>query len=211
MVRLGRVKGVKGLAAVGGSLLLAASPAVASRGVAIDLGRIDIQQKLTPGGAYRLPTMGVRNPGTETTDYELKASPLEMKGRRAPPESWFHFSPSRLTLKPKESTAVRVRIQLPTGADPGKYIALVGPQIVTKGRGAQVGAAAASRVTFTVEPASLLQAYWLKLKTLFSDHAPWSYLIPALLLATLLGWRIRRRFSFRIEKRGERAQEGSTR
>jgi hypothetical protein len=189
-------------AAVAG-VLATVTPAGASRGVAIDLGRVDIQQDLTPGGSYRLPTMGVRNPGTEKTSYELKASPLLMKGRDAPAESWFHFSPSKLTLKPGQTQAVKVRIDLPTGADPGDYVALVGPQIVTKGRGAQVGAAAASRVSFTVEPATWLQAEWLKIKTFFSDRAPWSYVLPFLLLLSLLAWRLRRRFSFalRVERR----------
>jgi hypothetical protein len=175
--------------------------ALASKGVAIDLGRVEIQQKLTPGGSYRLPVMGVRNPGTETTSYELKASPLLLKGRDAPSESWFRFSPARLTLKPKETRAVKVRIDLPTRADPGNYVALVGPQIVTNGSGAQVGAAAASRVTFSVEPATTLGAYWLKLKTFFSDHAPWSYVVPLVFLLALLAYRIRSRFAFRIERR----------
>jgi hypothetical protein len=181
--------------------LVAAAPAAASRGVAIDLGRIAIQQKLTPGGSYRLPTMGVRNPGTEATSYQLKATPLLLKGRKAPPEGWFRFSPSKLTLEPGESKPVKVRIELPTGAHPGDYVALIGPQIVTQGKGAQVGAAAASRLTFTVEPASWLQAWWLKLSTFFSDHRPWSIVVPAVLLLALLVWRLRSRFSFRIERR----------
>jgi hypothetical protein len=173
----------------------------ADRGVAIDLGRIEIEQKLTPGGSYQLPMMGVRNPGTETTSYALMASPVEVKGRKAPAAGWFHFSPAKLTLESMETRAVKVRLELPAGADPGDYVALVGPQIVTKGSGAQVGAAAASRVTFAVEPASALEAYWLKVKTFFSDHAPWSYVVPLVLLLALLAYRIRSRFAFRIERR----------
>lgn len=181
---------------------VAAAPAVAaSTGVAIDLGRITIQQNLTPGGSYRLPTMGVRNPGTETTSYELKASPLEIDGREPSPASWFSFSPARLTLKPNGTRAVKVRIDLPTGADPGDYVALVGPQIVTKGSGAQVGAAAASRVTFTVEPATTLHAWWLKAKTLFRNHAPWSWLLPLLIAVAAAVSQTRSRFSFRVERR----------
>jgi hypothetical protein len=175
--------------------------AAASKGVAIDLGRIEIEQKVSPGGSYRLPTMGVRNPGTETTSYELKASPVEVEGREAPPAGWFHFSPAKLMLKPNQTRPVKVRLELPTGADPGDYVALVGPQIVTKGSGAQVGAAAASRVTFSVEPATTLEAYWLKVKTFFSDHGPWSYVAPLVLLLALLAYRIRSRFAFRIERR----------
>ena len=187
---------------IGGLLLPAlAGTASASRGVAIDLGRIEIRQRLTPGGAYRLPVMGVRNPGTEPTRYELHASGLELEGRDAPPEEWFHFSPARLTLKPGETRRVRIRIELPTGAAPGDYAALVGPQIVTQGSGAHVGAAAASRVTFTVEPATWLQARWLKLKTFFVDNAPWSWLVPTLALLAMLGRRLRSRFALRIERR----------
>ena len=178
-----------------------AEAALSSQGAAIDLGRIEIQQKLTPGGAYRLPVMGVRNPGTERTRYELHASALRMKGRSTPPEAWFQFSPSRLTLKPSETRPVMVRIELPTDADPGDYAALVGPQIVTTGRGAKVGAAAASLVTFSVEPANWLQAQWLRLKTFFGDNAPWSWLLPAIALMSLLAWRLRSRFAFRIERR----------
>jgi hypothetical protein len=182
-------------------MFVAAAPAQASKGVAIDLGRIEIEQELTPGGSYRLPLMGVRNPGSEVTSYALKASPLRVEGKDAPPESWFHFSPAKLTLKPQQTRPVKVRIDLPTGADPGDYVALVGPEIVTKGAGAQVGAAAASRVTFTVEPATWLQAERLKIKRFFSDHAPWSYVVPLVLLLALLAYRIRSRFTFRIERR----------
>lgn len=184
-----------------GLLLALPAAATASKGVAVDLGRIEIDQQLTPGGSYRLPVMGVRNPGTERTSYELHASGLQLGGRDAPPENWFRFSPARLTLAPGESRPVKIRIELPTGADPGDYAALVGPQIVANGSGAQVGAAAASRVTFSVEPASSLQAWWLELKTLVGDNAPWSWLVPVLALSTLLAWRVRSRFAFRIERR----------
>jgi hypothetical protein len=40
---------------------------------------------------------------------------------------------------------------------------LLGALIVTEGKGGQVGAAAASRLSFTVEPASTLEAVWLML------------------------------------------------
>src|SRR4029079_2433405 len=93
--------------------------AAASTGVAIDLGRVTVRQSLTPGGSYELPTIGVRNPGTETTTYVLRASPVELEGHAAPPSGWFSFAPARLTLEPGATRAVRVRIALPTGADPG--------------------------------------------------------------------------------------------
>lgn len=175
--------------------------ALPSRGVALDLGRIDIGQKLTPGGGYSLPTMHVRNPGTVKTTYVLGVSYVRGQHGERPPVSWFHFRPGRLTLKPGESGPVKTRISLPTGADPGSYEALIGPQISSSGSGAQVGAAAAARLTFTVEPATFLGAVWERVKTFFSDTAPWSWLVPAAVLAAVLLDQARRRFSIRVERR----------
>lgn len=195
--RLRRVTSL--LAACG--LLVAATPALASKGAAIDVGRIDIEQALTPGGSYILPTIGVRNPGTERTRYTMVANALEDPEREAPPAEWFRFDPEELTLSPGETRPVRARIVLPTGADPGDYVALVGAQIVAGGGGAQVGAAAAARTTFRVEPASTLEAWWLKTKAFFSDHAPWSYVIPLVVFLALVASRVRRRFEFRVARR----------
>src|SRR5687767_1480811 len=72
----------------------------ADRGVSIDLGRIEIEQPLAPGGSYRLPTIGVRNPGDETTRYRLSVAPVDVEDAKAPPAAWFRFSPSELELEP---------------------------------------------------------------------------------------------------------------
>lgn len=182
-------------------LAAGATPATADRGVALDIGRIDVRQDLTPGGSYRLPVLGVRNPGDERTSYRMVVSPVADERRESPREEWFEFSPAELTLDPGETQAVNARITLPSGADPGDYIALVGPQIVAEAAGAQVGAAAAARLTFTVEPASLLEAWWLKVKRFFSDNTPWTWLVPSLLAFAALVALVGRRFSFRVERR----------
>ena len=96
---------------------------------------------------------------------------------------------------------MQARLSLPTGADPGDYEGLVAAQIVTKGKGAQVGAAAAAKVTFAVESKTLLGAYWFEVKSWFSDNSPWTWIVPALLAAMLLAWQTRRRFSFRVVRR----------
>src|SRR5437867_2776694 len=122
---------VTGLLA-GGALLISAAPVFASSGVSVDIGRIDITQQLSPGGAYTLPTIGVRNPGTETTSYVMVANPVQDPALAAPPPTWFEFSPASLTLGPGESRPVRVRIILPADAPPGDYIALVGAEIANQ-------------------------------------------------------------------------------
>ena len=189
------------------ALLQSASTVFASTGVSVDIGRIDITQVLTPGAAYKLPTIGVRNPGTERTSYVMVANPVQDQGRSAPPTAWFEFEPASLELDPGETQAVKIRIVLPTDAQPGDYIALVGAQIAAKGGGATVGAAAAARTTFTIQPSSDLQALGIWLGRVFSDLLPWSAIVPAVVVLAGLAWFVRRRFSFRIgiERRGPSA------
>jgi hypothetical protein len=179
-------------------MLVAAAPVVATKGVSVDLGRIDITQQLSPGGAYNLPTLGVRNPGSERTTYALVANPVQDPERVAPPATWFTFEPASVTLEPGETTRVRVRLVLPTDAQPGDYIALVGAQIAAEGSGAKVGAAAAARTTFTVAPANGLQAVGAWLGRTFEDLLPWSAIVPGVALASFATWLLRRRFTFRI-------------
>jgi hypothetical protein len=173
----------------------------AARGVAIDVGRIEIAQDLTPGGSYRLPTFGVRNPGDGQTAYRMGASAVVDPERKPVPDGWFRFTPNELSLKPGETKPVQARLEVPTDAEPGDYIALVGAQIVTEGGGAQVGAAAAARTTFTVEPASTLEAWWLELKTFFNDHTPWTWLVPALLVLLLAAQQARKRLSLTVARK----------
>lgn len=187
--------------AAAGSTALGVGAAAADRGVALDLGKVEIAQVLTPGGGYRLPPVGVRNPGDEATTYRMTVSSVQGQHGIPVPAAWFEFEPRELTLAPGQTEKVEARLSLPTGADPGDYETLVAAQIVTEGKGAQVGAAAAARVIFEVESATLLGAYWHKLSTWFEENAPWTWIAP-LALASLFGaWQLRRRFSLRVERR----------
>lgn len=182
-------------------LFLQVTAASADRGVALDLGRLDIAQTLMPGGGYTLPPIGVRNPGDVATTYRLLVTHVADQSGKIVPESWLHFSPATVTLKPGETKKIAARLSLPTGADPGSYEALLAAQIVTEGKGAQVGAAAAAKLDFKVKSATLLGAWWYRIRTFLSGNTPWTWLVPALLLAGLGGWQARRRFSFQVVRR----------
>jgi hypothetical protein len=196
-----RVLGLGCAAAACLLMLVLARPAAASRGVALDLGKLEIAQVLTPGGGYRLPPVGVRNPGDEVTTYRMVVSSVQDQAGIPVPEDWLDFEPREVTLEPGETEKVQARLSLPTGADPGDYEGLLAAQIVTEGEGAQVGAAAAAKVTFEVESATLLGAYWHKLSTWFKDNAPWTFVVPAAFAMLLVAWQFRRNFAFRLEKR----------
>ena len=190
------------LLALGAALLVGAAPVAAGKAVSIDVGSIAVREQLVPGGEYKLPTFGVRNPGTESTSYLLTVSYVDGQEALRPPAQWFSFSPATLTLAVGESRPIETTLEIPTDAEPGDYSALIGPQIAADGSGAQVGAGAAARLTFTIQPSSALDA-WLRALLRFLAENPWVW-IGALLVLALVAIRfLRRRFQFSVRRRAE--------
>jgi hypothetical protein len=191
----------RSLLALAGAVLLSAAPAAAaSTGVSIDIGSIAVSQVLVPGEEYTLPTFGVRNPGTEPTSYRVVVTYIDGQAGAAPAEAWFAFEPGELTIAPGESRPVRTRLILPPDAQPGEYAALIGPQIVSVGDGAQVGAAAAAKLTFRVGESSGLDA-WLRAIGRFLAQNPWVLALGGLLLLYLAVRFLRRRFTLSVARR----------
>lgn len=186
-------------------MLLAVTPPAASadQGVSISLGRIDVSQRLAPGGRYHLPTLSVSNIGDQAQQYEVVVNYLQDAGADRPPRGWFDISPPIMDLAPGESRAVTLDIDLPTSADPGSYVALVEAHPATVPGGTTISAAAATRVSFTVKPSSWVEAWRLRISRAIEDYAPWSYLLPAASLAMLLLYGTRRnlRVRFNVERR----------
>jgi len=173
----------------------------ADKGVALDVGTVKVEQKLSRGGSYNLPPIGVRNPGDETTSYRMGIDFVEDQDGRRPKASWFSFEPETMTLDPGDSARVQIELKVPPGARPDEYEALVVASIVTEGEGTALGGAAAARLSFTVKASNWFEAWLLWLRYWFLDNAPWSYIIPAAIVAAIFLWYARRRFSFRIERR----------
>lgn len=194
------MRAVKALLLALGSVAAVAAPSLASTGVSIDVGSIAVSEDLAPGGEYRLPTFGVRNPGTEPTTYKLVVSYIDGQDAGRPAEAWFTFEPAELTLQPGESRTVNARLTLPIDSEPGAYAALIGPQIVSQGGGAQVGAAAAARLTFEIAPSSAWDAFLRWLSRLITEQ-PAILVMPIAAFLLVVMWVLRRRFSISIARR----------
>lgn len=188
------------LVGLGAALLVSAAPVLAGKAVSIDVGTIAVRELLVPGGEYRLPTFGVRNPGTETTSYVIAVSYVDGQEALRPPASWFTFSPSSFSLDVGASRPVEARLTIPTDAEPGDYAALIGPQIVAEGTGASVGAGAAAKLSFTVQPSSAFDALLRQLFRFLAEN-PWVLVVAGLALLLLVLWLLRRRFSVSISRR----------
>jgi hypothetical protein len=188
------------LLGLGAALLVSAAPVFAGKAVSIDVGTIAVRERLVPGGEYRLPTFGVRNPGTEPTAYVIAVSYVDGQEALRPPAEWFTFSPDSFSLEVGASRPVEARLTIPGDAEPGDYQALIGPQIVSDGTGASVGAGAAARMSFSVDPSSALDAFLRQLFRFLAEN-PWVLVLAGLLLLIVVLWFLRRRFAFSISRR----------
>ena len=184
------------------ALAAGAGLARADRGVGVNLGRIHIDDLLKPGGAYNLPVLGVVNTGDEVSDYQVLIGHLEGNTKRRPAPAWFDFQPNRFSLEPGGVQNVKIRLALPTGAEPGDYFAYIEAHLVTQQAGATVGAAAATELSFAVTPSSWLQSQRVRFNRFVDDGEPWTYLAPVALLIAIALVYLRR--SFRIRLRVER-------
>jgi hypothetical protein len=117
-----------------------------------------------------------------------------------PPEAWFTFSPASLTLDGGQSKAVSARIEIAPGAEPGDYLALIGPRIDSEGEGAQVGAGAAAKVTFTVQPSTWIEGALRWLWRFFGEN-PVVVAGVGLILALVAVRLVRRRFAFSVARK----------
>jgi hypothetical protein len=188
------------LLGLGAALLVSAAPVFGGKAVSIDVGTISVRERLVPGGEYRLPTFGVRNPGTEPTAYVIAVSYVDGQEALRPPAEWFTFSPDSFSLEVGASRPVEARLTIPGDAEPGEYQALIGPQIVSDGTGASVGAGAAARLSFSVDPSSALDAFLRQLFRFLAEN-PWVLVLSGLLLLIVVLWFLRRRFAFSISRR----------
>ena len=180
-------------------LLLPASSVLAKIGVGVNLGTIDIDEPLVPGGTYKFPSVGVTNTGDETSDYEMTISYHEDQDGQRPPRDWFTFTPATFTLDGAASKPVAISLTLPVNAPPGDYFALLEAHpIVSAQGGTTIGIAAATKASFTVGPASLFQALRQKISTIFKNTQPWSTVVLVIVALAVVLTIAKRFFSFSL-------------
>jgi hypothetical protein len=175
-------------------------PVAADRGVSISLGSIAVSEALQAGREYRLPQLSVLNPGDERSAYVMDAVPLANEAVASLDPAWLSFAPASFTLEPGARRDVTVVLRVPSEAAAGPYLGMIRAVLATgDATGAVLGAAAGSRLTFTVEApaASILRS----ITGAWTGAGPWSWALAAVLAGVALALILRRRFSLRIERR----------
>ena len=174
--------------------------ALASVGVGVNLGKIEIDEPLKPGGIYNFPSIGVINTGDEAGDYELAVTYRQDQPEQRPSQEWFSFSPALFQLEPGESQSVSIKLSLPVKMKPGDYFAFLEAHPVIKaGPGTTIGVAAATKTFFTVAPANIFQAVTYRVSSLFVSAAPWSYVVLFVVLGAIIITIFRKFFAFQIK------------
>ena len=171
----------------------------AQSGVGVNVGSIEVDQDLAPGGSYNLPSIGVINTGHDPGDYAVRITYLPDQEEDRPPEDWFRFSPEVFPLEPGESQAVGIHVNLPITARPGDYFALVEASPVQPDRpGVVIGVAVATKLSFTVRSSNRFVAtvFWVYHR--INDRSPYSYIAVGLIALTVVGYYGRRRLRIRI-------------
>ncbi len=183
---------------------LAPGTVLAQAGVGVNVGKIQVDENLAPGGTYHLPSVGVINTGHDASDYSVRMTSMADQEELSPSEDWFSFSPSVFRLEPGESRPVAIQLDIPITARPGDYFALVeASPVVTDAPGVVIGVAAATKLYFTVRPSNRFMASALWAYYRVNDTAPYSYLTAGLLVLLILGYfgKRRLRIQIRVERR----------
>ena len=187
-------------------LVFSTGKTLASLGVGVGVGKIQVDQKLKPGQIYNLPPITVLNTGDTPSDYTLVIEHQEKQPQIIPQSDWFGFSPSTFHLESKKVKEVKITLNLPINAKPGDYFAYLEAHPVkkTKAGTTSVNIAAATKLYFTVVPASLLAAIYYKLLSLWNILSPWPQIILGGVIIFLSGVLVKRFFNIEIklEKKG---------
>jgi hypothetical protein len=185
------------------SMCLATGVALASVGVGITPGIIQVDEPLLPGGHYNLPSLQVMNTGTEAGDYEVVIARMGEQQELEPPAEYIVISPAQFHLEAGASQTVSLSLSIPAKARPGDYLAYIEAHPVAEAGGTSVGVAAAAKLYFTIRPSNVWVGVTNAVGDFFTSTAPASYIVLGVVLVGVAAFFLRRhiRVDIRIRRR----------
>ncbi len=175
-------------------------PVAGGMGVGVDVAEIEIDEVLTPGNVYHLPTVAVINTGDQTASYEVGITYLNNQQELMPSADWFEFDPQSFPLEPGTSKRVAPDLHLPRDAPPGDYFALIEAHpVIESSGGATIAIAVATKLRFSVKKISRAVSVLDAIGDFFRNTAPYCYIILGLVAAVIVVLLSRRFFRFRLK------------
>ena len=181
-------------------LYLPAADIQAQSGVGIMPGIIRVDEPLLPGGRYNLPSLQVVNTGNESSDYGVELAFMAEQEELQPPADFIVLSPTSFHLEPGANQVVSLSLDIPVRTKPGDYLAYIEahPVATGTGGGTQIGVAVATKLYFTVKPANVFVGVANSIANFFTRNAPYSYIVPGVIVLGLLIFFLRRRIRIDI-------------
>ncbi|HLM83756.1 MAG TPA: hypothetical protein VK254_00900 [Candidatus Bathyarchaeia archaeon] len=170
-------------------------------GVGIGTSKIEMNEALNPGSLHELPSLSIVNTGDEPSEYEVGVEYQEDVPQMRPLREWFVFDPQQFHLEPGENKVVKIFLDLPVKAVPGNYFAYLEGRPLKKSvseSGTAVGVAAATKLYFSIKPASFLAGIYYRLNSLWTKYAPWSYVAVLIILLAVIMAILRRFITFNV-------------
>lgn len=171
---------------------------MASLGVGIGTGKIQIDEELKNGMKYKFPSLAVTNTGDVVSNYTIDISYDQNQKELLPPLEWFTFTPEIFFLEPGETQKVNVELSVPVDkVVPGDYFGYLEAKPVIEGEDgeATVGIAVAAKLNFTIQPSNLIEGIYYRAKDLFIEYQPWTTIISSLVALFTLRAIFRKFFS----------------
>ena len=169
------------------AFLLTAPQVHADPGVEMASGNIIVDNALTPGRTYHLPSITITNTGDQPGNYVMMLSYKLDRKQRTIHSDWVSFEPQRFLLNPQQSQDVAVVLSIPEdGFRPGDYFAYIESHQVSRVTGDIVGTAIATRLGFALPASGWVAASTDQVRTFAERNSDWGYIIMALLLGPAL-------------------------
>lgn len=181
-ISMNHVKVTTSITAIVSIAIFIATPILAKTGVGIGIGKISIDEPLSSGGIYELPAIPVINTGDEATTYDISVTYFADQPQLKVKPEWVTFQPSQLRLEPGQSQTTSVTLTLPLKTPPGDYFALLQAKPATSDSGVSVGVAAATKLSFTIQPGSVLGAAVHRARNLIDAHRATALIIASISL-----------------------------
>jgi hypothetical protein len=142
------------LAVLAAATMLVGFPltALASVGVGVQAGPVQLAGVAQSGGSYALPPVYVVNTGTQPESVSVRVERLSRGSGRAVPPSWIHADDSGIRLTPHRGARIPLELVVPDGSRPGNYLSdvvVAGSAEISVGH-ANLGVAAATKLEFRV-------------------------------------------------------------
>lgn len=138
------------------------SHALASLGAGVGASPITLAQPAQAGHTYQLPSLYVINTGTDASYYLVRVQAIGQTQAKPVPAGWVQFGRNHFQLQPKQALAVPMTLTVPSDARTGSYRSylVAGTVPAAQTSGVAFGAAAATRLEFTVVPPSGFTFPW---------------------------------------------------